>query len=57
MPEKSLAPQNPLDSEPINYQPTRTFYPITDDDRQVAQDTIRATIARTIKDLNPLGED
>lgn len=49
---------NPDDGgKPTNYRPTQTFYAISDDERQIAQDRIRATIARTIKDLNCLSED
>jgi hypothetical protein len=56
--EKCIAPMNPADNgAPTNYRPSKTFYAISEQDKQTAQDRIRATIARTIKDLNPLGED
>jgi len=57
MPEQSNAPANPLDNgAPINAAPTKTFYPITDADKQQAQENLRTTIARTIRQLN-LSED
>jgi hypothetical protein len=58
--QNCTAPQNREDAaagRAINENPHVVFYPITDADRQTAQDNLRATIAQTIRDLNPLSED
>jgi hypothetical protein len=54
MPEKSLAPANPLDEgRPINYAPKEVFHPLNDR----TEENNRRLIERIKLEINPLCED
>lgn len=57
--QNSTAPQNPIDAKfgrAINENPHVTFHPITDSDKQNAQNNLQLLIEHTRRAIDPLND-